>query len=67
LARYKPYDLTQMKLIPVSYAEQILPGTFEHTLCGLVDEELNLSAFDERFKNDDRGNRGQTTVFIFPR
>jgi transposase len=44
-----------MKLIPVSYAEQILPGTFEHTLCGLVDEELNLSAFDERFKNDDNG------------
>ena len=55
MARYKPYDLTQMKLIPVSYADQILPGTFEHTLCRLVDEELNLSAFDEKFRNDANG------------
>jgi hypothetical protein len=32
MARYKPYDYGQMKLLPVSFAQQVLPGTFEHTL-----------------------------------
>ena len=32
MARYKPYNLKQDKFIAVSYAEQILPGSFEHTL-----------------------------------
>jgi hypothetical protein len=28
-ARYKPYNLKQDKLIPLSYADQIVPGSFE--------------------------------------
>jgi hypothetical protein len=31
MARYKHYDCGQMKLVPVSFEQQILPGTFEHT------------------------------------
>ena len=29
MARFKNYDYGQMKLLPVSFSEQILPGTFE--------------------------------------
>ncbi|MBX9629589.1 MAG: hypothetical protein K2X67_03630 [Burkholderiales bacterium] len=43
------------KLIPVGFAAQILPGTFEHALNVLVDDDLDLSAFEGSFKNDDKG------------
>jgi hypothetical protein len=29
MARYKPYDVGQGKFIPVSFPDQILPGSFE--------------------------------------
>ena len=55
MARYKRYDYGQMKLLPVSFAQQILPGTFEHTLNELVDNEIDLSVFEERYRNDETG------------
>ena len=36
-------------------AEQIQPGTFEFALDHLVDHELDLSALDARFNNDETG------------
>jgi transposase len=55
MARYKHYDYAQMKLLPVSFARQILPGTFEHTLHTLIDEHFDLSVFDTQYCNDDTG------------
>ena len=55
MARYKDYDYDQLKLIPVNYHSQILPGSFEHSLSYLVDEELDLSDFEVRYQNDDEG------------
>jgi transposase len=55
MARYKHYDYSQIKLLPVSYERQILPGTFEHTLSYLIDEKIDLSVFDSRYKNDETG------------
>jgi transposase len=55
MARYKHYDQGQMKLLPVSFEQQILPGTFEHTLNELIDNEVDLSVFDRRFNNDETG------------
>lgn len=55
MARYKHYDYRQSKLLPVSFEEQILPGSFEHTLCYLIDHELDLSIFEERYSNDEEG------------
>jgi hypothetical protein len=51
MARYKDYSYEQTKLIPVSYDRQILPGTFEHTLCEVIDT-LDISVFEERYRND---------------
>ena len=55
MARYKEYDYTQGKFIPIHFDKQILPGTFEHTLHYLIDNELNLSIFDLRYQNDETG------------
>jgi hypothetical protein len=56
MARYKDYNYDQMKMIPVSYEKQILPGSFEHSLSWLIDEEVDLTAFDEHYSNDDGRN-----------
>ena len=55
MARYKYYNYDQLKLLPISFSRQILPGTFEHTLNHIVDHELNLSVFDARYQNDETG------------
>jgi len=55
MAKYKEYDYSQGKMIPLSFDKQILPGTFEHTLHYLIDNEIDLSVFDLRYKNDETG------------
>ena len=55
MARYKEYDYTQGKFIPIHFNKQILPGTFEHTLHHLIDNEIDLSIFDGRYENDNTG------------
>ena len=55
MAKYKHYDYSQGKFIPISFDKQILPGTFEHTLHYLIDNEIDLSVFDLRYKNDETG------------
>ena len=37
MARYKPYNLKQDKWIALSYADQLVPGSFEHALNEIVD------------------------------
>ena len=54
MARYKRID-TGLKLLPVDFSAQLLPGTFEHALSYLIDHELDLRVLDERFKNDESG------------
>jgi len=55
MAKYKDYSYEQGKFIPVSFDKQILPGTFEYTLNHLIEHELDLSCFDDRFQNDETG------------
>ncbi|MES2951830.1 MAG: IS1182 family transposase [Pseudomonadota bacterium] len=54
MARYKPQDRNSL-LLPVVLSEQIVPGSFAFALNYLVDHELDLSALDARFKNDEVG------------
>jgi len=55
MARYKPYDVTQDKFIPVSFRDQILPGTFEYALNEIVDQHIDLALFEARYANDETG------------
>jgi hypothetical protein len=56
----KPYDLNQAKMIPLSYADQIVEGSFEHALNEIVEEHLDLTVFEARYANDDTGARRMT-------
>ena len=51
MARFKPIH-KGLKLLPVDFERQVIPGSFEYALCHLVDHELDLSAFHVRYKND---------------
>jgi transposase len=53
MARYKEEE--QSKLLPVIFSQQITPGTFEYAVSFLIDEHLDMSAFDARYNNDDTG------------
>ncbi len=55
MARYKHYDYGQTKMIAVSYEQQILPGSFEFTLHHLIDNDVDLSVFETRYRNDTSG------------
>ncbi|MHC4756771.1 MAG: transposase, partial [Planctomycetota bacterium] len=55
MARFKEHSYDQGKFVPVQFHKQIHPGTFEYTLSYLVDHELDLSVFEQRYKNDDTG------------
>jgi transposase len=55
MARYKPYDYGQTKLLPVSFERQVFPGTFEYARTELLEHEIDLSVFEARYKNDETG------------
>jgi hypothetical protein len=57
MARDKPYDYTQTRLIPVSLEHQLLQGTLEHAIHILVEHRRDLSLFDARYQNDETGCR----------
>ena len=54
MPRYKPAQRNGM-FVPVVFEEQIQPGTFEFALHHLVDDELDLTALDAKFRNDATG------------
>jgi len=55
MAKYKEYDYSQGKFIPIHFDRQILPGSFEYSLHYLIDNEIDLSLFELRYKNDETG------------
>lgn len=55
MPRFIDYDYNQTVMLPVAFENQILPGTFEHTVHYLVDHQLDLSIFNSKYHNDDAG------------
>lgn len=55
MAKFKKYDQKQYLLLPIRFHEQIIPGTFVYALNYIVDHELDLSIFDNRYRNEDTG------------
>src|SRR5829696_5908060 len=54
MARYKVVDRSP-RLLAVSLEAQLMVGSFEHALDVLIDEELELSAFERWYCNDETG------------
>ena len=55
MARYKPVEYAQGQFIPISFEQQILPGTFEHALSFIVDNKLDFTTIDAARTNDASG------------
>jgi transposase len=55
MARYKETNRKQGQFVPVIFDEQILPGTIEHAICDIIDNHMDLSMFDSKYKNDHTG------------
>jgi hypothetical protein len=54
MARYKQID-TSPRLLAARLEAQLLPGSFGHALNHLLEHDIDLSAFDASFNNDDTG------------
>ena len=48
MPKFIPYDPKQIKLVAISYADQLQPGTFEFAINHLIDHKLDLSVFHGR-------------------
>ena len=55
MAKFKPYNPDQVTMLPISLQNQIVPGSLEHTINELVENHIDLSLFDRRYKNDATG------------
>ena len=57
MAQYHQYDYKQLILVPVSLQEQLAPGTLEYAIHHVVEERLDLSMFNDRYRNDATGRK----------
>jgi transposase len=55
MAKFKPCNENQLVMLPISLQDQLVPDTLEHTISELVENHLDLSVFDARYKNDETG------------
>lgn len=55
MPRFIPYDPKQHRMVAISYADQLQPGTFEFAINHLIDHKLDLTVFRDRYANDDGG------------
>ena len=55
MARFKSYNYDQTMMVPVNLQDQLVPGSLEFAIHYLVDNEIDLSGFEARFKNDMEG------------
>ncbi len=49
MAQYKSTDYDQSLLIPVTFSEQIIPGTLEYAINHIIDNHIDLSIFDNDY------------------
>jgi transposase len=54
MAKYKEFAVGP-RLIALDLSRQLVPGTLEHALDYLLDNEMDLSCFDARYCNDETG------------
>ena len=41
--------------LSITFLKQVIPGTFEYTINYLMDNEIDLSDFHKRFRNEETG------------
>ncbi len=64
MARYKTVNYEQMEMIPLNFSDQLIEGTYEHTLNFLIEEKADLSCFDINYKNDKTGSKAISPAIL---
>ncbi len=57
MAKHQHYDYQQSVIEPIFLEDQLLPGTLEYAIHYIVEERLDMSVFDARYKNDTTGRK----------
>ncbi len=55
MAKYKRYDYAQKIFISVFLEDQLMPGTLEFVIHTLIENRMDMSIFNDRYKNDETG------------
>ena len=55
MPKFIPYDYNQNTLVVINFKDQLQPGTFEHAINYLVENNLDLSIYFSDYKNEDNG------------
>jgi transposase len=55
MPKFIPYDYNQSSMVIINFEEQLQPGTFEHAIHHLIDNNLDMSVFYPRVNNDETG------------
>jgi len=64
MPKYKRYDYSQSVLIPVSLEAQLVPGAMEFVIHALVENRLDMSAFNDNYQ---KGETGRSAYHNFNR
>jgi transposase len=64
MAKYIPYDVNETRLIPINFKAQLQPGSFEYALNHLIEKKIDLTGFDELYKNDENGRRAYNPAIL---
>jgi hypothetical protein len=55
MAKFKAYGYRQRVFLPVSLADQLMPGTLEFAIHTPVETRLNTSGFAQKYRNGETG------------
>jgi transposase len=55
MARYKPYDPNQSRLVPITLSEHIYEGSLEEAIHKIVEQQVDLTKLDSLYSNDETG------------
>ncbi len=55
MPNFRKYSYNQDAMVVVNFEEQIQPNTFEYTVHKLIEEYIDLSIFDQYYKNEGGG------------
>jgi len=55
MPNFIPYNYDQNTMVVINFLDQLQPGTFEHAIYSLVENNLDLSVYFPAYKNDDNG------------
>ena len=55
MPKFIHYDYNQSAMVVINFQDQLIPGTFEHAIHYLVENEIDLSVYFPAYKNEHNG------------